>query len=618
MKLLFILFNLLAVLSITSCKESPPQSSEKEILSFSVPWQTNEAVILSYPGTIFVQVDTNTNLTEIIPVITVSENAIISPASGEVTGFSNGPVDYLVTAQDNSTKKWTVTVEKQKSDDAEIIRFYLSRQKSDPVFADSTITVEMKVGTYLSALKPEISVSAKASVQPASGEAADFSTDTVIYTVTAQSGKQKKWYVSVAHEKTYEANILTYTIPNQIGESVFEGTSIYVEVPLNYDLTHVIPAITITEGTTISPQSGEAVNFEETGYVDYEITTEVNSKKVWRVYVTETMIKPNNPFIQYMGRIDFTDSLKPKLFASGASIITKFKGTHCQILLNDQIRYGSYHNYLEIVVDGSQATRIQTTAKNNTIDLVSNLSEGEHTLMIIKTTEASIGYIEFLGFRCDELLEPDPLPIRRIEFIGNSITCGYGVDNSQTECGAGEWYDQHNAYLAYGPVLAQRLSAQWMLTSVSGIGLIHSCCDMTYTMPDVYHSIDMTRTGIDWNFTEYPADVVTICLGQNDGILDSATFCGVYVNFIGTIRSKYPNARIVCLTSPMADEALANSQVSYLTGIVNHMHNQNDSKVYKFVLSHGMNSGCDYHPNAEQHQQIADELETFFKETFGW
>ncbi|HAN00566.1 MAG TPA: hypothetical protein DCQ26_18380 [Marinilabiliales bacterium] len=614
-------YSLLLALGIVlnaSCNDPEELSSQKEIVSFTVEGQTSPATILSEAGTIHVWVDTNTNLSEVAPVITVSEKATITPASGQTMDFSQGEVTYTVTAQDNSTKVWKATVETEKSNEANILSFYIKRQKSEALIGDSTISLEMKIGTDLTSLAPEITISPKATISPASGQAVDFSAGPVVYSVTAEDGHTKHWTVTVTAEKIYEANILSFTIPDQVGETVFENSYIYLEVPVGYNLTSVVPTITITEGTTIEPQSGVAVNFATTGYIDYKVTTEVGSSKSWRVYVAEEVIDADHPNIQYIGRVDFSNPKKPKLYAPGSTIKTKFKGTFCQIILNDQELYGSYHNYLQIIVDGTQSTRIQTTTKNNTINIVSGLSDGEHTLQITKDTEAGIGYIEFLGFRCDELLAPDPLPERRIEFIGNSITCGYGNDDSQKACGSGEWYDQHNAYLAYGPEVARRLNSQWMLTSVSGIGMIHSCCDITYEMPDVYHSVSLTTTGTSWDFTKYPADIVTVCLGQNDGIQDSTAFCSAYVSFIGIIRSKYPDANIVCLTSPMADNNLYNSQVNYLTGIINHMNNAGDNNVWKLHLTHNLTGGCDYHPNASQHQIVADELETFFKTQFGW
>ena len=58
----------------------------------------------------------------------------------------------------------------------------------------------------------------------------------------------------------------------------------------------------------------------------------------------------DNPRIQYTGRIDFSDKTKPRIWAPGVYIATKFKGARCEILINDEAS-GSNHNYLEIAID---------------------------------------------------------------------------------------------------------------------------------------------------------------------------------------------------------------------------------------------------------------------------
>jgi len=329
------------------------------------------------------------------------------------------------------------------------------------------------------------------------------------------------------------------------------------------------------------------------------------------------LIPADDKNITYVGRIDFNDPKKPKFWASGVYIRAKFQGTNCEIVINDEEKWGSFHNYLEVVIDGIPS-RIRTSGKTNTIKVAAGLSEGFHTIEICKDTESSIGYLEFLGFKCKGLLPIGPESERKLEFIGNSITCGAGSDQSVVKCGAGVWHDQHNAFMAYGPVLARKLNAQWYLSSYSGIGLIHSCCNINFTMPEVYGKMNFTPDGNSWDFSRYTPDAVTICLGQNDGVQDSLAFCNAYVLFINGIREKYPQAHIICLTSPMGDEKLTSVLKNYLTGIVNNMNEKGDLKVHRFFFSRSYKSGCDSHPDLEEHQQIAGELEPFLKKVMGW
>ena len=293
--------------------------------------------------------------------------------------------------------------------------------------------------------------------------------------------------------------------------------------------------------------------------------------------VDKNLFVADYPMIQYTGRIDFTHTALPRMWSPGVYISMQFKGTSITALIKDQDLWGKNHNYLEIIVD-DEPKRVQTKNKINYVT-ISNLTAGFHRLTICKNTESNIGYIEFGGVYCDYLVKPLPKPKRKIEFIGNSITCGASSDMAEVPCGKGLWHDQHNAYMAYGPVTARALNAQWHLSAVSGIGLIHSCCNMDIIMPPVFDKIEMRGDSIPWNFKRYQPDVVTICLGQNDGIQDSTKFCTAYVDFIHQLRKHYPKAQLVLLTSPMADEKLKMVLKKQINGVLDFLNKEGDKKI---------------------------------------
>lgn len=324
----------------------------------------------------------------------------------------------------------------------------------------------------------------------------------------------------------------------------------------------------------------------------------------------------DNSSFKYTGRIDFTNPTVPRFWAPGVYIEANFQGPSCEILVVDEQIWGK-QNYLTVIIDGT-AKRLKLSGKVNRILVADSLKGKSHKLLICKATESNIGYLEFVGIRVEKLLKPDAIPERKIEFIGNSITCGTGSDLSEIPCGKGDWHDQHNAYLSYGPTTARALNASWMLTSYSGIGLIHSCCDISNVMDSIIDQINLNNNTIRWDFNRYQPDVVTVTLGQNDGIQDSATFCKAYVKFIGRLRGFYPKATIICLTSPMADEALTAFMKKALTSIVATTNNGGDKNVYHFFYSKQFASGCDSHPNLAEHGQIANELTAFIKEVKCW
>ena len=326
----------------------------------------------------------------------------------------------------------------------------------------------------------------------------------------------------------------------------------------------------------------------------------------------------DHPYIQYTGRIDFSNPKLPKFRMPGIYVTAKFKGTFCEVIINDEVLYGNSHNYISIIIDNGKPVRIQTTGKSNTIQVAKNLSNNEHNITICKDTEAGIGYLELVGLKCTQLLRPAPKPLRKIEFIGNSITCGMASDVSVIPCGARQWYDQHNAYMSYGPTTARILNAQWHLSAISGVGLIHSCCNISFNMPQVFDNLNLHIDSTKWNFKNYQPDVVSIALGQNDGIQDSTKFCNAYIQFIKRIRVYYPKATIVCLNSPMAGEPHSSVLKKYISAVVTEANKKNDRKVYSYFFSQRYYKGCDSHPSLSEHQQMAAELSQFIKKTMKW
>jgi hypothetical protein len=325
----------------------------------------------------------------------------------------------------------------------------------------------------------------------------------------------------------------------------------------------------------------------------------------------------DSELIRYTGRVDFSNAKLPRFWQPGVYVTAAFSGPVCEVLLNDEILWGKSHNYVSVSIDGGDPIRVQTKQRSDTLRFM-GLGPGKHSIVICKSTEAGIGYLEFAGLRCERLLPPPPKPARRIEFIGNSITCGTGSDLSMIPCDSGQWYDQHNAYESYGPQTARNLNAEWHLSSVSGIGLIRSCCDMKITMPDVYDKVNMRENSGAWDFTRFRPDAVTIALGQNDGQQDSVAFTSAYVAFIAKVRSYYPDAEIVCLTSPMANDALSATLKNYLAGAVNEVRANGDMHVHKYYFSRRYNSGCGDHPDLQQHGEIARELTAFLKTIMHW
>lgn len=343
-------------------------------------------------------------------------------------------------------------------------------------------------------------------------------------------------------------------------------------------------------------------------------------------------IDADNANIYYTGRIDFSDPKAVKYCWPGVSIKAKFEGKKCTILLNHyhfgMNEYGKeMHNYYNLIVDGK--LRVLKAANKDSSYSIDSLSDGIHTLELFKRTEGFVGYGEFKGFELEKgkkLLPIEHLR-RKIEFIGNSITCGYGNEGESEYCHFIPALENH--YMAYAAITARNLNAEHHTIAFSGKGLYRNYNNTTYeTMPDLYDRIFVFDSTVKWNFTKWTPDIVVINLGTNDfagSNPDSTTWVTTYLNFIKTIRKHYPDAFVFCTNGPMTNDEIRNNEPAvvtltrYINTVVSIAHSNGDNKIAShFYPPQTPPFGCNYHPGIKTHQKMAEELTALIKQKLNW
>lgn len=245
--------------------------------------QVGNAVIDTVGHTVSFGVKAGTIVTALVPDITISDGATITPASGSTVDFTN-PVEFTVTAKDGSVQKWTVTC-KILSGLNDITGLSVTGQVDSSTAIDTTnhtVTFTMPVGTNASSLIPTITISGNATITPDSGIATNFSSP-VVYTVTAEDGTAQVWTVTCMVLKSSLKAITGFSVEGQIGDtSIFAETyNVEFTVPATTDVTKLTPKITISDKAAISPASDVTTDF--TNPVVYTVTAEDGSTQTWTV-----------------------------------------------------------------------------------------------------------------------------------------------------------------------------------------------------------------------------------------------------------------------------------------------------------------------------------------------
>ncbi len=259
-------------------------------------------------------------------------------------------------------------------------------------------------------------------------------------------------------------------------------------------------------------------------------------------------------------------------------------------------------------------------------------------VQIIKLSESAMSAIGIAPLECDDeaIISPAARKQRTIEFIGDSITCGYGTDDldlshtfsTQTE----------DVTKAYAYKTAQLLDADYSMFSCSGYGIISG-----YTpdpevrgaqelIPPFYESQCFCRddfgsagrpADIPWDFAKYQPQVVVINLGTNDDSFCQDTewkreeYRQKYVEFLKVVRYHNPQAEIFCVLGLMGDRLY--DKVCQVRE--DFMAQTGDQHIHTIHIPDQSTVGgnvIDYHPTPEAHTMAAEVVVAAIRAQMGW
>ncbi|MGS0524799.1 PKD domain-containing protein [Zobellia nedashkovskayae] len=271
----------------------PEGSGDNAITAFELLGQTDVAID-DTAGTVTVTVPNGTNLSAAPSVLTISPDATVDPARSIVQDFSQ-PVTYTVTAENEEEKVWTVNVAElpptsEGSDQNAITAFGLTGQ-TDVDIDDTagTVTVTVPNGTELNSAPSVLNISPNATVNPAIGDAQDFS-GAVTYTVTAENGDEREWTVNVTEllpvpTESGANDITAFVIAGQNSSSFDSDNSIIsVNVPDGTDLNVAPQNLEVSLDATILPAIDVVQDFNT--QVVYTVIAENGDEQDWTVNVT--------------------------------------------------------------------------------------------------------------------------------------------------------------------------------------------------------------------------------------------------------------------------------------------------------------------------------------------
>ena len=365
------------------------------------------------------------------------------------------------------------------------------------------------------------------------------------------------------------------------------------------------------------------------------VLTALGTKAITTIPLKGTVISPTDQHILYTGRISFTNPERPTWNYPGVQIIAAFEGTSLRMMAKPR------SGYFMAQIDQAEPFKVAFRGeRDSVVTLATALPDGRHLVRLMYIIEGYEFFPEFWGFVLDkgrQLINAPILPSRKIEFIGNSITCGYGNEGLKKE----EHFDYatENHYYSYASIAARNLEAQHWVVARSGIGAYRNYDGPKKGNPESCMPVQYEYTGYawkpelrkeqtflreKWDFSRYQPDVICINLGTNDlstPNYDLALLKQSYQKFLKLVRQHNPKAKIVLLTGSMLYNQELQIAKQLLDELTDKAHKAGDKEVYRFDMNHIDGEaflGNDWHPNVYQDEKMANELTAYLRKLMNW
>ncbi|MER6789288.1 GDSL-type esterase/lipase family protein [Streptomyces sp. NPDC000658] len=294
----------------------------------------------------------------------------------------------------------------------------------------------------------------------------------------------------------------------------------------------------------------------------------------------------------------------------------RVRGTGVGVVLDD-----SAADY-DVQVDGTTVATLVTPGR--TTHWINGLRDRTHTVRLVKRNDTPWDTSAFGGFVAapgGAVLSRPAARDRQIEFIGDSLTVGYGNLSTSRDCTSDQVRRTTDADVSYGALTARRLGADYQINAYSGLGMVRN---YNGGSPDVTY-----RTFYDRALLNVPGDVwrnpgtwrprlVVVDLGTNDFSTavnpgepwtpDSlaAAYRTAYGDFLQKLRTRYGAATTIVAVG-------AGAFAGHVQQVVKARADAGDSRVrYWFLDESGLDfTGCHWHYSAHDDRLVADRLTSF-------
>ncbi|MDR1669224.1 MAG: GDSL-type esterase/lipase family protein [Oscillospiraceae bacterium] len=326
--------------------------------------------------------------------------------------------------------------------------------------------------------------------------------------------------------------------------------------------------------------------------------------------------------VKALGRTVFTDGV---LWCAHSATGAEFSVSGASVsvtLLGDNASGSDNRARIAILVDGERVIDEMLDAREKTYTVFEGEEARDAVVTVLKLSESAMSTVGIKAIDVTGTISPTPQKETLIEFIGDSITCGYGVDDEDRNHHFST--STEDVTKAYAYLTAAELGADYSMVSFSGYGVISGYTSAgvlndTQALPQYYDKLGFSygdgfpAAATAWDFTARQPDVIVVNLGTNDdsycgGNKDrEAEYTAGYAAFLKQIRALNPDARIVCALGIMGDR-LYPAMEQAVAGYTAETGDANVETLKLPVQKESDGYAADWHPTFATHTKSAAVL----------
>ena len=260
--------------------------------------------------------------------------------------------------------------------------------------------------------------------------------------------------------------------------------------------------------------------------------------------------------------------------------------------------------YFTLYIDNiRQESRVKFVDGTNTVTIANNLESGNHTFKLVKQTEYYLAKCEFTKISLNGTLNSKPDKSKYvIEYIGDSITCGYSSINS----GSDNWAPKNqDGTRTYAYLAAENFGAEARVVSRSS----GKCTDTNenINLYNLYSYFDKYRnSSLKYDFSLQKPNALVFALGTNDGTQSVSYWETQFKAFSDLVRGGYNDYNIPIIVDMNFMKSNDNMRLNMVKALTN-IKNANSTKYSKIYLT-SSGSSCDNHPRTDSHLASANKL----------